>query len=357
MDRRNNFDALRLLAATSVILTHAFLLADGTQDRDPLVILTLHQCPTGLVGVFVFFAISGFLVTQSWEQTRSLPRFALKRWLRIYPGLAVCILVLAFALGPAITTFPVREYFTDSGTRDFVVDNLLLQTETKYLPGVTFGPLTFNRVIDVPLWTLPLECTLYAMVAALGVARLIRVGVLTVLLGIGVLCIVLQHWVDNVIAGGLISNVLWMLAFFVTGMVVYKLRDRLLDGRLAILAGVAVVASVPLQAFIPVFAVCGCYLALYAALHPGLPVIPAARFGDLSYGLYIYGWPVQQTIAYLRPGLAWWALFLIPLAVTAGVAFLSWHLVEKRALSLKPRGAERAKLFSNESRASIPPSA
>src|SRR5262249_27888331 len=110
-----------------------------------------------------------------------------------------------------------------------------------------------------------------------------------------------------------------------------------------LLAMVGLVASVPLQSFIPLFAVFGCYLALYLALHPGLPVIPAARFGDLSYGLYIYGWPVQQTICYLRPGLSWWVLFLVSMAPTAGVALLSWHHVEKRALSLKPRTTARMK--------------
>jgi len=135
-----------------------------------------------------------------------------------------------------------------------------------------------------------------------------------------------------------------MLSFFVAGMAAYKLKDRgIFNGRLALLAVVGMVASVPLQSFIPLFAVFGCYLALYVALHPGLPVIPAARFGDLSYGLYIYGWPVEQTVSYLRPGASWGELFLFSMIATAAVALLSWHLVEKRALSLKPRGTATTK--------------
>jgi len=74
---------------------------------------------------------------------------------------------------------------------------------------------------------------------------------------------------------------------------------------------------------------------IYLALHPALPVIPAARFGDLSYGLYIYGWPVEQTVLCLRPAATWGELFLIAYPAAALVAFLSWHLVEKRALWLK----------------------
>ncbi len=182
------------------------------------------------------------------------------------------------------------------------------------------------------------------MVAALGVTRLIRLPVLGMLLVVGLLSLWFDKWIDKNLALGFIGGVGWMLAFFVTGMALYKLRDRgIFNGRLALLAAVGIVASVPLQSFIPMFAVFGCYLALYLALHPGLPVIPAARFGDLSYGLYIYGWPVEQTVSYLRPGASWWELFLLAMPATAAVAFLSWHLVEKRALSFKPRGARSAK--------------
>ncbi|HXP76157.1 MAG TPA: acyltransferase [Stellaceae bacterium] len=353
MDRKNNFDALRLLAATSVIFTHAFLLAEGTQDRDPLVVLSLHQCPTGLVGVFVFFAISGFLVTQSWEQTNSLPRFLAKRALRIYPGLAACILALTFGLGAAMTTLPLGDYLRDPGTREFLGANLLMQLQPNSLPGVEFSKLWFGTVMDGPLWSLPLEASLYLMVAALGMARLIRLPVLAVLLVVGMLSVWFDKWIDAHLALGFLAGVGWihflagvgwMLGFFVTGMALYKLRDRgIFNGRLALLAVLGVIASVPLQSFIPMFAVFGCYLALYAALHPSLPIIPAARFGDLSYGLYIYGWPVEQTVSYLRPGASWWELFLLSMVATAGVAFLSWHLVEKQALSFKPRGSAQPK--------------
>ena len=130
---------------------------------------------------------------------------------------------------------------------------------------------------------------------------------------------------------------LWLLAFFVMGILLQQLPpERALDGRIALLALAGLIASVPLNAFILLFPLCGGYLVIYLALHPALPVIPTARFGDLSYGLYIYGWPVEQTVLYLRPAATWWELFLIAYPATAVVAFLSWHLVEKRALRLKP---------------------
>jgi len=366
MDRRNNFDAIRLIAASSVIFTHAFLIAEGEQNRDPVVVLTQNQCATGLVGVFVFFAISGFLVTQSWEQTNSFPRFVAKRALRIYPGYAVCILVLTLGLGAAMTSLPLGDYLRDPRTQDFLIANLTMGLQPNALPGVVFGQSWFGNVMDGPLWSLPLEVSLYVMVALVGLTRMMRVPVLAVLLALGVFEVAFDHWIDKTIipwisephiasVAGYLAGVLWMLPFFATGMLCYKLRDRgIFNGRLALLAVAGLIASLVLanalpedalpwnlhrHTFIPTFSVCGCYLALYVALHPGLPVVPAARFGDLSYGLYIYGWPVEQTVSYMRPGAVWWELFLISMVATAVVAFLSWHLIERRALRLKPRAA------------------
>ena len=334
MERHNNFDTLRLLAATSVIFSHAFLLATGRQDTEPLILLTGGQTILGVVGVFVFFVISGYLVTQSWERAPSLPRFALKRALRIYPGLAACILVLTFGLGPIISSLRLGDYLSSYGTYDFLVANLLLHTDHNSLPGVWFTGRDLGHILDGPLWSLPVEVAMYVMVALLGATRLLRVPVLTVLLGVGLLAIVLDasNWHDWDFTG----SVLWLLAFFVIGMLLQQLPvARVLDGRIALLAVAGLIASVPLHAFILLFPLCGGYLVIYLALHPALPVIPAARFGDLSYGLYIYGWPVEQTVLYLRPGATWWELFLIAYPAAALVAFLSWHLVEKRALWLK----------------------
>lgn len=334
MDRHNNFDALRFLAATSVILSHAFLLAEGRLYDDPLMRLTHGQVALGVAGVFVFFVISGFLVTQSWERTGSLTRFATKRALRIYPGLALCILVLTFVLGPLVTRLTLSAYFGAYGTYDFLVANLLVNTDHNSLPGVLFTALDIGDIVDGPLWSLPVEIAMYVMVGVLGLLRLIRLPVLGVLLGIGMVCL----WFDTTAHYEFIGSVGWMLGFFVVGMAMYRLRNhRLVFSPFVALAMAAgLVASVPLHAFLLLFPIFGGYLVIYLARHRGIPAIPAARFGDLSYGLYIYGWPVEQAVLYLRPGISAAQLFLIAFPVAAAIAFLSWHLVEKRALRLKP---------------------
>jgi peptidoglycan/LPS O-acetylase OafA/YrhL len=122
-------------------------------------------------------------------------------------------------------------------------------------------------------------------------------------------------------------------------MILYKLRHRrIFTGRIALAALAGLVASVPLHAFILLFPLFGAYLVIYLARDRRLPVLPAARVGDLSYGLYIYGWPVEQALLYVSGGaLAWWQLFPLALILSAAIAFLSWHLVEKPALRFKPR--------------------
>lgn len=333
VDRHNNFDALRLIAAGSVILSHAFLLGEGTEDHEPLRLIT-GQAPLGVVGVFVFFTISGFLVTQSFETTGSPLRFAAKRALRIYPGLILCVLLSAFLLGPALTQLPLADYFASDGVYRYVVSNILMIVPTNALPGIWFSSYGFGDVFNGPLWTLPCEVLMYLLVLALGWLRQLTLPLLLALMALGMGCI----WYDTAASDYFIGSAGWLLGFFAAGMALYKLKATpIFDGRLALLALVGLIASVPLHLFIFLFPLFGSYLVLFVALDRRLPVIAAARFGDLSYGLYIYGWPVEQTIVRLHGGTApWWQVFVIALPVTGAIAFASWHLIEQRALHLKP---------------------
>jgi peptidoglycan/LPS O-acetylase OafA/YrhL len=336
--RHNNFDALRLVAAVSVMFSHAFLIADGTQKNEWLIRLTGNQSILGLTGVFVFFAISGFLVTQSYEQTGDPLRFLAKRALRIFPGLFVAAALSAFVLAPLVTTLEPGAYFSQPAPYRYVVGNTLFDQTVHELPGVMFVNNPVGLEINGSMWTLRFEFMMYVMVLGLGVLRLLRLPVMLGLLALGLACLEFED------ALGFLGGWGWLLAFFAVGMILYRLRmTRVFDGRVALLALAGLVLSVPLRQFIPLFPVFGCYLALWLALNPRLPAIPAARFGDLSYGLYIYGWPVEEGAIWLLGGHAWWwQVLALALPATAALAFLSWHLVERPALRLKPGPRPRA---------------
>jgi peptidoglycan/LPS O-acetylase OafA/YrhL len=347
--RQNNFDALRLVAAISVIFSHSFLIAEGTQNNEPLILLAGNQCILGLVGVFVFFAISGFLVTQSFEQTANPLHYLAKRALRIFPGLFVATLVSAFVLGPLVTNLPLGAYLSRPEPYEYVLGNTLLDQSVHELPGVSFVANPVGLEINGSLWTLRCEFVMYLMVLVLGVLRLLTMRVGLLLLAFGMVCLH-SNMLDEFEKWGWFFQVLsgwgWLVGFFAAGMILYKLRHtRIFDGRIALLALAGLALSIPLRQFILLFPIFGCYLALWLALNPRLPVIPAARFGDLSYGLYIYGWPVEEAVMWLSGGrAAWWQVFLIALPAASAIAFLSWHLIERPMLRLKPaarRGAAR----------------
>ena len=340
--RRNNFDALRLVAAASVIFSHSFLIADGTQDHEPLIRLTGNQSILGLVGVFVFFAISGFLVTQSFEETRDPLRFLAKRALRVCPGLFVATSLSAFVLAPLVTDLPLGAYVGRSEPYEYVVGNTLLDQTVHELPGVRFVDNQVGLEINGSLWTLRYEFVMYLMVLALGALRLLTVRVALLLLAFGIADLRFSLLDETEKWGSffqLLSNWAWLVGCFAAGITLYKLRHtRIFDGRIALVALAGLVLSVPLRQFLSLFPVFGCYLAIWVALTPHLPVIPVARFGDLSYGIYIYGWPVEQGVAWLLGGRAvWWQVFALALPTAAVLAFLSWHLVERPALRLKPQ--------------------
>jgi peptidoglycan/LPS O-acetylase OafA/YrhL len=166
------------------------------------------------------------------------------------------------------------------------------------------------------------------MLFGLGICRLLTLPVSLILLAAGIVCLQIEL-VDNSF-----GSALWLLGFFAAGMCLYRLRGlgpRLFAGRWALLALAGLALSIPAGLFLPAFALFGGYLVIYLALHRRLPVVRAARFGDLSYGLYIYGWPVEQCVVYATGATApWWVVFGIAAPVTAALAFLSWHLIEKR---------------------------
>jgi len=326
VERRNNFDLLRLVAAVSVIFSHAFLLSENSQDHDPLMMLTGGQTILGVVGVFVFFTISGYLVTQSFDTTASPLVFLAKRALRIFPGLFLCLAVCGFVIGPLVTRLPLADYFARPETYLFLLHNAVLDVGYNRLPGVEFWPGNIGGIVNGPLWSLPCEVLMYLMLFALGVCRILTLRTGLVLLAIGIGCL----WFDT--AGDTLGSAFWLLGFFAMGICCYRLRaTRFFAGHWALVAALGLALSIPARLFLVGFALFGSYLVIYLALHRKLPPVPAARFGDLSYGLYIYGWPIEQCVVYFSGATApWWEVFGVSLALAVPTAFLSWHGIERR---------------------------
>jgi len=342
-DRRNAFDVLRLVAATLVLVSHCYVF---TGRADPVGQRT--GATMGAIGVVMFFAMSGFLIAKSWtDQPRTLP-FAAKRALRLVPGLAVAVTLTALVMGPLVTTLSPGAYFTSLDPYVYVVRNAFLVTFSGRLPGV-FADNVYPNAVNGSLWTLPVEACAYAGVAVLGLTTGLRRPAL--LLGLLLVALVLVSPAVDVgshlsqgggVAGADLDIVITVLGAFCAGMLLWSARDSVVL-RWPILLGLLALwvaswrsswQSVALDLFVP-------YAVIFAAFR--LPEAARAltrRVGDLSYGIYIYAFPIQQLIAHLwGPGLTPGGMFLLAAPPVALLAFCSWRLVEAPALALKRRVA------------------
>jgi peptidoglycan/LPS O-acetylase OafA/YrhL len=310
----NSFDLLRLLAATAVIFHHDWPLAG-------LPVRRLFSTDFGELGVGVFFVISGYLVTASWRRGPRLGDFLKKRLLRIEPALIVSLAVTALALGAYATTLPLADYFRSPEVWLYVLRNTLLYPVTYNLPGVfTHNPLPDS--VNGSLWTLRLEFSFYLVVAALGLARLLTprvVGALTVAAGAAFLLLHVAR--PDLGAGGplRLADISALNGFLFLAGAFLNLRDR------PVPVWAAVLLTPLLLTPVWIFGLPALVVAVGSLRSVRLP-------GDISYGLYIYAFPLQQILA-AHGKLS----FAAAVAATAPFAIASWFLVEKPALRLKPR--------------------
>lgn len=331
--RGNNFDAIRFLAAAAVLVSHSFPIACRTNGAQPLTAFTHGQTNLGSIAVLVFFVISGYLITQSFDRDPAPLRFIKARVLRIFPGLLVALVLTAAVLGAAVTSLPLAQYLTQPDTAQYVYNGLSLVWMQYDLPGVFEGNPA-RAVVNGSLWTLEYEFLMYLVVLILGMGGLLgRRAVLALWLGALVLS---WRWI-----GG---NYVALGTPFLSGAVFYLWRDRvLLDWRLALLSTAALGGAMATGGFRLAFATFGAYLVVYLALAPCVRLPNLARQGDLSYGIYIFAWPVQQTAALLLGSAAtWYWDVALSLPAVLALAWLSWHFVERPALLLKRHKARIA---------------
>lgn len=359
--RANSIGLLRLVLAFAVLVAHCWPLALGRQMLGNAE--TMRQADVGKLAVYGFFVLSGFLITGS-ALRFSLPRYLWHRALRILPGLWVCLLVTALLIAPAIAYYERHtldgfwdhpqgpfQYLRSTGL--FAMDQW---TISGILNDVPYGRgLKDGGAINGSLWTLRYEVLCYLMLAALAtvsVLRQARAAVVLLLLGL--------YWVvveDFIRGDGLTVRppthgalgpypvvgvfdkqlVIYLAYVFLLGSVAKLYAHRIpMTGWLAAIAAAGLAGTMRFGAFYVVGVPLLAYLLLYLAV--GLPrwLHPVGRKRDYSYGIYIYAFPVQQVVALLIGVRYGFVTYLAAAAAgTLVLAALSWHLVERPAMSLK----------------------
>lgn len=342
-ERSNVYDALRLLAAFLVLVSHGWTLL-GLEDHDFVWRATRGGFSASWLGLAIFFSLSGFLIDRSAQSSRGWRTFVRKRFLRLWPGLATVVLLTVLVLGPVVTRFSPSTYFAMPSTWFYLACLTIWGMRWK-LPGA-FSENPYPEV-NGSLWTLPYEATLYAF-SWLVRSRISRNAFRFGLLALFLLALLAREWVHPRLEALAFRPFLLSLhhlldfgLFYLAGSCLSRFSDFRRSLWVLLLVG-AIAWSLALTEPELRKALDFIVLPLGAVLIGSLPLRPLdriARFGDFSYGLYIWGFPVQQCLVHfagagnLTPtSLAVWGLCL-----TLPISVASWHLVEKPALARKDR--------------------
>jgi peptidoglycan/LPS O-acetylase OafA/YrhL len=341
---RNGFTAIRLVLALAVVVSHAFSVTSGQVMDEPLARSTGFTL--GEHAVNGFFAISGFLVAMSFDR-RGWRDYVIARALRIGPGLVVATLAVGLLLGGAMTALPLAEYLSDRGVWRFVTATLTTFKSNIGLPGV-FEANPFRFPMGT-VWTLKYEVLCYGGVLVCGLLGLLRskAAALILVAGLALAMAGLDFLRPNPPKG--IETALRLPLIFALGGALYVWREeaRLSGFVVALLAAGTWMAGGTFLYKALLFTG-SAYAILWFAFAPVVVRLLPDPNADLSYGTYLYGWPVQQALHALFPGAAALVLLVPSLLLTLGIAALSWFVVEKPALALKAHTLGRRTLKTIE---------
>ena len=335
--RRNSLNFLRLVLAAGVVFSHAIQLGGFGDDRAERFV---GHATVGDISVDSFFAISGFLITRS-ALTNTAPRYLWQRFLRIYPGYWGCLVVTATVVAPLAWLHQHGELGAFIHTRltpaHYVLANAPILGRWGVLTigggptGVPF-PGTWNG----SLWTLPCELECYLLVCALFVSRVLRNRRLVLLM---TAALYVAAWL-RFLRTGAINLPAYDLEFrlvpiFASGALVALWSDRLPDsGWIAVASLVAIAVGVNLRDPHLLTGPALAYLTIWLGMH--LPLHRVGARTDISYGVYIYAWPLQTLLAVLGVHRAGYVAYVaLTFAILMPMSVASWFVIEKPALSMK----------------------
>lgn len=303
--RNNNLNIIRFVAAILVIFSHSFPL---TGVDEPIEKILMGQIGGGGLAVSVFFFLGGFLICKSMHRLDNGKDYFKARSIRIFPPLCLVTVVITLVLGPIMTEYSVLEYFSSVQTYKYLLNCVFVLVHD--LPGV-FSNNIYNSTVNGVLWTLPVEfmcyigCFVAYKIGVLDRSKL-KVLCLPVFVIYSILCIVINN---EFITGGILRPCI----MFFAGMVCYVFRDIILmDKRILFVDIILLIISMVCGFFnVGIYVLWG-YCLLYLAFGTGIKLDKFSSKHEISYGIYLTGWPIQQVICSVTDnGVKWYANFII----------------------------------------------
>lgn len=339
--KRNNFNLIRLFAAILVLVSHCYPLTGRTTE--PFASYLGDFDTGGGWGVSIFFVISGFLVTRSVLE-RSVGVYLRSRILRIVPALTFVSLFEILVLGPLFTKLPIGNYFSNPGTYSYLRNATVYWLDFS-LPGV-FASNPVSGVANGSLWTLPIESAFYVLLPVLSVFGLLKPERILLLLAVVAFWLafgIIQldwNWTNQggmLFAGGPTYSTVKEGVFFLLGACLWILRDRIpFTGGLAACCVLLLLIFAYQKTGLVAMYLALPYLVIYVAMTDKLRFPFYEKIGDLSYGTYLFAYPVQQAIvAICGNAIGPKRLAALALPLTLMLAALSWYSIERPILAIR----------------------
>ena len=332
----NNFTILRLIAALSVLFGHAYILSNGVNQGEDFIsnfLVKYYGESLPSIAVDIFFVISGYLIVASYTKHNNLYKYFKSRILRIYPALVVAVL-FSIIIGAFCTNLPALEFFTNPEVKEFLLVNAFALNSIKFnLPGVFINnpyPISING----SLWALAIELKLYIGVSILGIVWLLKKNNFNIFfLILFASCLFGTQsslFIDNT------RNIQLVLLFF-SGSFLYLNKEMLTPNfkTWIVITIICIGLTFLTWLLFPIKFIWLAYTVILLATHKKLTNRKLIINNDISYGIYIYAFPIQQMLAYSFNGITFISMLFISLTLTIFMALLSWHLIEKPFLSFK----------------------
>lgn len=335
------------MAAFAVVVSHSTSIIHGEDVIELLQVETGYSL--GNLAVSVFFVISGFLIAQSFIRSKDVFEYITARVLRLVPGLVIAAFITAFIIGPLVTSASMGEYYGDLATWTYVpLIGSLIAENTIVLKGV-FDTLPFAGELNTPLWTLRWEFLAYLGIAVLGLVGILSSRLyfgITLALFVG-LSVVITMFTDLRASLDAVDHVIRLGFSFMLGAAFYVFRKSIPVGIVpAIALWIITYLVKDLLVYQLLLITAMGYSAFWLAYVPGGFIRQYNKLGDISYGVYIYGFPLSQLLIMQFPELSTVSLvwLSIPFIVTA--ASLSYYLVEAPAMEKRKQVAQYLRSLS-----------
>lgn len=341
----NNFGIIRLIGAFLVFSGHEYVLLGKTAPA-------LMGQPIHRMGIIIFFLTGGYVITQSWERDRNIVRYLLKRIMRIVPPLVIYTLVAAYIIGPLTSYLDYKTYFTHPQFTNYF-KNIFLNVQY-FLPGA-FAENPYPNAVNGSLWSLPAEFVMYLLIPVIyEFSSLFRCKKIFFTTSAAISCLLMSihetffpSWHCVVYATDL-AQVIDIVPFYFIGaaVAVFSPTSQLFSIRNGLIT-LVIISCFSLENAILSVLLSTLAISYVFYCFTLTPSVGDLKNMEISYGIYLYGFPIQQTVIYIFMEygipLHFMTVMIISFLITATIAFLSRHLIENPSSRFVKRLCARIK--------------